>query len=95
MTAARSILSSQPDSLVVSNVDRLGDSAAGFDDLRILQEERRLSGPAALYTVRITPDRRKAAEELGVLLTRDPLELVALASSAWPPPAPAPTTTPS
>jgi CheY-like chemotaxis protein len=61
--------------VVVSDVTRDGNPNAGFEDLPLLRSETEYAGPIIFYTLRITPSRRKQADDLDTLMTADPVEL--------------------
>jgi CheY-like chemotaxis protein len=61
--------------LLISDITRDGNPNAGFEDLERLRSEVSYEGPAIFYTLRVTPSRRKRAEELGARMTNKPTEL--------------------
>jgi len=63
-----------PVDVLVSDVTREDNPNAGFEDLPLLRSESEYAGPVIFYTLRITPARRKQADDLGALMTGDPNE---------------------
>ncbi|WP_344679119.1 P-loop NTPase fold protein [Saccharopolyspora taberi] len=74
-TAQRKLAQWTPD-LIISDISRDGDDAAGFDDLAALRVEQIYEGPVIFYTSIVTPARIRRARELGAFgVTADPDEL--------------------
>jgi CheY-like chemotaxis protein len=73
---AVSLLSSSPPvHALVSDITRFGNVNAGFEELPTLREKASYGGPVIFYTTRVTPSRRKRAEELGASMCKDPAQL--------------------
>jgi CheY-like chemotaxis protein len=64
--------------VLVSDLTREGNPNAGFEELERLRSEASYGGEVIFYTLRVTPSRRKRADELGARMTNDPNELHAL-----------------
>lgn len=62
--------------VLISDVTRGTDKEAGYADLEWLKREGLFEGPAIFYVNRITPARRKRADELGATVTNTPGELL-------------------
>jgi CheY-like chemotaxis protein len=64
--AARKYLESRPDwaNMIISDIRRSGQDNAGFDDLKTFLDDGLYDGPVIFYASRVTPLRRKRAEEL-------------------------------
>jgi CheY-like chemotaxis protein len=56
---------------LISDITRGQEANAGFTDLRRLRDAGLYDGPAAFFTARITPTRRRMAAELGALDVTD------------------------
>jgi CheY-like chemotaxis protein len=64
--------------VLVSDLTREGNPNAGFEELERLRSEASYGGEVIFYTLRVTPSRRKRADDLGARMTNDPNELHAL-----------------
>ncbi|WP_016905823.1 P-loop NTPase fold protein [Streptomyces xiaopingdaonensis] len=72
-TARAHLRRGHPD-LLLSDITRGGDRAAGFGTVRRLKADG-YKGPVLFYTGRVTPERESRARELGAQVTADPSRL--------------------
>jgi CheY-like chemotaxis protein len=63
--------------VIISDIKRGSESAAGFDYVRRLREERRYRGPVMFFTAEMTPDRIDEAQSLGAGITVAFTEVIA------------------
>jgi CheY-like chemotaxis protein len=75
-SAARERLREQRPDVLVSDISRGDSDTAGFDDLEAFRDEGLYEGPAIFFTGRVTPARKRRAENLGARITNTSDSLV-------------------
>ncbi|MBL1088669.1 response regulator [Streptomyces sp. 9-7] len=79
--AVQALRTRTPD-LLISDISRGRDHAAGFAMVERLKEDGNYDGPVVFFTIRRSPDREERARAMGAELTNNEQELEQLVLSA-------------